>query len=69
MASASTSRPTRCALRALGVLDEILEAGFQYDRNTFFDWQGQLIVDCPSALGGDVPANNALTRPRPAPRC
>jgi 2-polyprenyl-6-methoxyphenol hydroxylase-like FAD-dependent oxidoreductase len=50
------------ALRALGVLDEILEVGFQYDRNTFFDWQGQLIVDCPSALGGDVPANNALSR-------
>jgi len=50
------------ALRALGVLDEILAVGFQYDRNTFYDWQGQLIVDCPSALGGDVPANTALSR-------
>jgi 2-polyprenyl-6-methoxyphenol hydroxylase-like FAD-dependent oxidoreductase len=50
------------ALRSLGVLEEILAVGFQYDRNTFFDWQGQVIVDCPSALGGDVPANNALSR-------
>jgi 2-polyprenyl-6-methoxyphenol hydroxylase-like FAD-dependent oxidoreductase len=50
------------ALRALGVLDEILAVGYQYDRNTFYDWQGQLVVDCPSVLGGDVPANNALSR-------
>jgi 2-polyprenyl-6-methoxyphenol hydroxylase-like FAD-dependent oxidoreductase len=50
------------ALRSLGVLDEILSVGFAYDRNSFFDWQGNLIVECPSALGGDVPANNALSR-------
>lgn len=50
------------ALRALGVLDEILAVGYAYDRNTFYDWQGNLIVDCPSALGGDVPANTALSR-------
>jgi len=50
------------ALRSLGVLDEILAVGFAYDRNTFYDWQGNLIVDCPSALGGDVPANTALSR-------
>ncbi|WP_113699321.1 FAD-dependent monooxygenase [Nonomuraea lactucae] len=50
------------ALRALGVLEDILDVGFQYDRTTFYDWQGRLIVDCPSALGGDVPANNALSR-------
>jgi 2-polyprenyl-6-methoxyphenol hydroxylase-like FAD-dependent oxidoreductase len=50
------------ALRSLGVLDDILAVGFAYDRNTFYDWQGNLIVECPSALGGDVPANNALTR-------
>ncbi|MFD3504532.1 FAD-dependent monooxygenase [Streptomyces sp. NPDC058676] len=50
------------ALRTLGVLDEVLEIGFPYDRNAFYDWQGQLIVECPSAFGGDVPANNALTR-------
>jgi 2-polyprenyl-6-methoxyphenol hydroxylase-like FAD-dependent oxidoreductase len=50
------------ALRALGVLDEILDVGYSYDRNTFFDWQGQLIADCPSMLGGDVPANTALSR-------
>ncbi|MCF1592298.1 FAD-dependent monooxygenase [Streptomyces muensis] len=50
------------ALRALGVLDEVLAAGFPYDRNSFYDWQGRLVVDCPSALGGDVPANTALSR-------
>jgi 2-polyprenyl-6-methoxyphenol hydroxylase-like FAD-dependent oxidoreductase len=50
------------ALRSLGVLDDILAVGYAFDRNTFYDWQGQLIVDCPSALGGDVPANTALTR-------
>lgn len=50
------------ALRALGVLDEALEAGFQYDRSLHFDWQGDVIADLPSALGGDVPANNALSR-------
>lgn len=50
------------ALRSLGVLDEVLAVGYTYDRNTFYDWQGNLIVDCPSALGGDVPANNALSR-------
>jgi 2-polyprenyl-6-methoxyphenol hydroxylase-like FAD-dependent oxidoreductase len=50
------------ALRALGVLDEMLAVGYQYDRNTFFDWQGELIVDVPSSLGGDVPANCALSR-------
>lgn len=50
------------ALRALGVLDEALAAGFQYDRSLHFDWQGELIIDWPSAFGGDVPANNALSR-------
>ncbi|MEV0184720.1 FAD-dependent monooxygenase [Streptomyces sp. NPDC050625] len=50
------------ALRTLGVLDEVLAAGFPFDRTTFYDWQGSLIVDCPSVLGGDVPANTALSR-------
>lgn len=51
------------ALRAIGVLDECLEAGFQFDRARFCDASGDLIVEVPSGLGGDVPANNALTRP------
>jgi 2-polyprenyl-6-methoxyphenol hydroxylase-like FAD-dependent oxidoreductase len=50
------------ALRTLGVLEEVAAVGFSYDRNTFYDWQGRLVVDCPSALGGDVPANTALSR-------
>ncbi|MGW1412104.1 FAD-dependent monooxygenase [Streptomyces sp. NPDC002403] len=50
------------ALRTLGILDEVLAAGFSYDRTSFYDWQGGHIVDCPSALGGDVPANTALSR-------
>lgn len=51
------------ALRAIGVLDECLQAGFQFDRARFCDAAGELIVEVPSKLGGDVPANNALTRP------
>jgi 2-polyprenyl-6-methoxyphenol hydroxylase-like FAD-dependent oxidoreductase len=51
------------ALRAIGVLDECIEAGFQFDRARFCDASGNLIVEVPSRLGGDVPANNALTRP------
>jgi 2-polyprenyl-6-methoxyphenol hydroxylase-like FAD-dependent oxidoreductase len=51
------------ALRAIGVLDECIEAGFQFDRARFCDASGELIVEVPSGLGGDVPANNAITRP------
>ncbi len=51
------------ALRAIGVLDECLQAGFQFDRARFCDAAGNLIVEVVSGLGGDVPANNALTRP------
>jgi 2-polyprenyl-6-methoxyphenol hydroxylase-like FAD-dependent oxidoreductase len=51
------------ALRAIGVLDECLQAGFQFDRARFCDAAGNLIVEVASGLGGDVPANNALTRP------
>jgi 2-polyprenyl-6-methoxyphenol hydroxylase-like FAD-dependent oxidoreductase len=49
-------------LRSLGVLDEIREVGYEHARTTFRDWQGSPIVDCPSQLGGDVPANVALSR-------
>jgi len=50
------------ALRALGVLDEIRAAGFQYDRTEFRDFRGNPIVEVPSNLGDDVPANTALSR-------
>ncbi|QDQ95374.1 2-polyprenyl-6-methoxyphenol hydroxylase [Rhodococcus sp. WB9] len=51
------------ALATIGVLDECLNAGYAHSGNTFFDWHGNLIVDCPSRLGGDdVPANSALSR-------
>ena len=44
------------SLRALRSL------GFQYDRHGFYDEDGTHIVDVQSGLGGDVPANNALSR-------
>ena len=50
------------ALRSLGVLDQIIAVGYQYDTTGFYDDQGDLIVEVPSAMGGDVPANNALSR-------
>ncbi|MGW4336028.1 FAD-dependent monooxygenase [Rhodococcus koreensis] len=51
------------ALAKIGVLDECLRVGYSHSGNTFFDWHGNLIVDCPSRLGGDdVPANSALSR-------
>lgn len=50
------------ALRSLGVLDQIVAVGYQYDTTGFYDDQGELIVEVPSAMGGDVPANNALSR-------
>lgn len=51
------------ALAKIGVLDECLHAGHSHSGNTFFDWHGNLIVDCPSRLGGDdVPSNSALSR-------
>jgi len=50
------------ALRAMGVLDEIIAAGCQYDHSDFFAADGELIVHVPSIMGGDVPANTALSR-------
>jgi 2-polyprenyl-6-methoxyphenol hydroxylase-like FAD-dependent oxidoreductase len=50
-------------LDSLGVLEECERVGFQYAKNEFFDWQGNLIVAVPSAFGDDrIPANNALSR-------
>jgi 2-polyprenyl-6-methoxyphenol hydroxylase-like FAD-dependent oxidoreductase len=50
------------ALRAIGVLDEVCDAGFQFDRWDFHDRHGNLVAACPSRLGGDVPAHNGLSR-------
>jgi 2-polyprenyl-6-methoxyphenol hydroxylase-like FAD-dependent oxidoreductase len=50
------------ALRSMGVLDQIVAAGCQYDHTDFFAADGELIVHVPSIMGGDVPANTALSR-------
>ncbi|WP_434447114.1 FAD-dependent monooxygenase [Lentzea sp. E54] len=51
------------ALNALGVLDDVLNAGFTFDGNDFRDWHDNEILRVPSSLGDDrVPANCALTR-------
>lgn len=51
------------ALRALGVLDEVLEAGFVFDRLRLFDDQRRPIADHVFLLGGeDVPPFGALPR-------
>jgi 2-polyprenyl-6-methoxyphenol hydroxylase-like FAD-dependent oxidoreductase len=50
------------ALRSLGVLDDILAVGCPFSQHDFYDADGELIVHVPSTLGGDVPANVALSR-------
>src|SRR5919107_604850 len=51
------------ALKALGVLDQVREVGFEWDTTTFNDHRGNLVVSVPSLLGGDgVPPNTGLTR-------
>ena len=50
------------ALRSLGVLDELLAVGCPFSQHDFYDADGELIVHVPSTLGGDVPANVALSR-------
>lgn len=51
------------ALDALGVLDEVLAAGYPYPGNDYRDWHDNRIVEVPSSLGDDrVPANCGLTR-------
>ncbi|HEY6501993.1 MAG TPA: FAD-dependent monooxygenase [Streptosporangiaceae bacterium] len=50
------------ALRSMGVLDQIVAAGCQYGHTDFLAADGELIVHVPSIMGGDVPANTALSR-------
>lgn len=51
------------ALKEIGVLDEILDVGVQYNAYGFFDYNSKLIVEVPSRIGGDgIPNNCALPR-------
>ncbi len=51
------------ALQKLGVLDEVLDAGFQFTSWIFHDANGNEVVDVRSRLGGEgIPANNGLSR-------
>src|SRR3954471_22119567 len=51
------------ALKALGVLDQVREVGFEWDTTTFNDHRGNLVVSISSGMGGDdVPPNTGLTR-------
>jgi 2-polyprenyl-6-methoxyphenol hydroxylase-like FAD-dependent oxidoreductase len=51
------------ALKALGVLDQVRDVGFEWDTTTFNDHCGNLVVSVSSQLGGDgVPPNTGLTR-------
>ena len=50
-------------LRSLGVLPQVLEAGFNYDRMRYLDYKGELIVEHKFLLGGPgIPAVCALSR-------
>jgi 2-polyprenyl-6-methoxyphenol hydroxylase-like FAD-dependent oxidoreductase len=51
-------------LRAIGVLDDCLCAGFQFDRNRFCDPAGRLLVEVPSLIGRrDGLPSLAVSRP------
>jgi 2-polyprenyl-6-methoxyphenol hydroxylase-like FAD-dependent oxidoreductase len=51
------------ALNALGVLEEVCDVGYEFDRWKFHDHRANLVVDVPSGLGGNgIPPNEGLTR-------
>jgi 2-polyprenyl-6-methoxyphenol hydroxylase-like FAD-dependent oxidoreductase len=52
-------------LKRLGVLEEILDTGWAFDKWLFYDHKGNLVVEVPSLLGqgDDVPAEVGLMRP------
>jgi 2-polyprenyl-6-methoxyphenol hydroxylase-like FAD-dependent oxidoreductase len=51
------------ALNALGVLEEICDIGYEFDRWIFHDHRGNVVVDVPSHLGGNgIPPQVGLTR-------
>jgi 2-polyprenyl-6-methoxyphenol hydroxylase-like FAD-dependent oxidoreductase len=52
------------ALDAIGVLAEVRDAGFEFNRWVFHDQNGKVVVDVPTRLGGNgIPPNCALPRP------
>lgn len=52
------------ALQALGVAQEVMDVGFQFDRWDFCDAEGNVLARCPSNLASDgLPHNNGLSRP------
>jgi 2-polyprenyl-6-methoxyphenol hydroxylase-like FAD-dependent oxidoreductase len=52
------------ALDAIGVLDQVRDAGFEFDRWVFHDQNGKVVVSVPTRLGGNgIPPNCALPRP------
>jgi 2-polyprenyl-6-methoxyphenol hydroxylase-like FAD-dependent oxidoreductase len=51
------------ALKQIGVLDDVLDAGFVFNSWIFKDSEGNVVVDVKSKLGGEgIPANNGLSR-------
>jgi 2-polyprenyl-6-methoxyphenol hydroxylase-like FAD-dependent oxidoreductase len=47
----------------LGVLDDVLDVGFSYDRMRYLDWEADLLVEHLFLMGGDgVPPFSALPR-------
>jgi 2-polyprenyl-6-methoxyphenol hydroxylase-like FAD-dependent oxidoreductase len=51
------------ALETLGVLDEVCDVGYEFDRWIFHDHRGNVVVEVPSRLGGNgIPPNEGLTR-------
>lgn len=50
-------------LSEIGVLPQILDAGYTFDRWVFHDFHGNEVVSIPTQLGGDgIPPNCALSR-------
>src|SRR3954470_4457092 len=51
------------ALKALGVLEEVCDVGYEFDRWKFHDAHGNLVVDVPSPPGANgTPPKEGLTR-------
>ncbi|MFF9072060.1 FAD-dependent monooxygenase [Streptomyces sp. NPDC014872] len=50
-------------MREIGVLDDCLEAGFEWEVLTIADPVGHTLAEIPQPRMGDVPANNGIPRP------
>jgi 2-polyprenyl-6-methoxyphenol hydroxylase-like FAD-dependent oxidoreductase len=52
------------ALKAIGVLDQVKDAGFEFGHWIFHDQNGNVVVDIETGIGGNgIPPNVALPRP------